>query len=125
MSNEVDTGNPRARHPASWRRWQDWVIVSLGVWLFVSTFVLGGNAPYDLAARVASPLIVLFALWALSRPASPVVEWGPIVLSFALVVAPSVFGYLESGPVAWNTYAVGLLIFVLAVWARDRAHRQE
>lgn len=104
-----------------WRRWQDWMMVILGGWLFVSSVLSAGHGAYDLAARIAGALVVGFALWGLSAPASQFPRWACIVVGAAVVIVPNVLGYLVNSAVAWNTYLTGLLLIVLAVWSRDRA----
>src|SRR5216684_6076016 len=61
----------RAREVAAmtaWRRWQDWVVVGLGVILFLTPFVSGETAQ-TVAASTAYILGVLIALGALLNAA--------------------------------------------------------
>src|SRR5216684_7446887 len=53
----------------TWRRWQDWVVVALGVILFLAPFVFGETAQ-TVAASAAYVLGVLIALAGLLNAAS-------------------------------------------------------
>lgn len=117
--NEENGGPTSSR--AARRRWQDWANVGLGAWLFFSSFAFAGSGAYDLAARIVGPLVALVALRALAAPTSKVVEWACAALGAAAVIAPQVFGYAVNSAAAWNTYAVGVLVVVLAAWALDQA----
>ncbi|MCA1598593.1 MAG: SPW repeat protein, partial [Chloroflexi bacterium] len=89
-------------------RWVDWANLILGVWLFISPWVLGtiynrtrgaGNTYYNTSA--ASPgdfwwtggAIVLVALWALGAPWARWTEWINMALAVWLFVSPWVLGF--------------------------------
>jgi SPW repeat len=52
----------------SWTRWQSWLNVIIGVWLFISPWVLRYTDVSDAAANawVFGVVTVLVALWAMS-----------------------------------------------------------
>lgn len=102
------------------RRWQDWVILILGVWLFFSPFLIGYTGTTAASnAYVIGVVVVLFAILALidSRVWE---EWINLVLGVWLVIAPFVLGYSTMDGATWNHIIVGLLIAADAIWAIAR-----
>ena len=80
------------------KRWQDWVMLVLGVWLFLSPFILG-YPDFGSTASVNSFLfgiiVSALALAALGRP-QMWEEWVNLVLGLWLIVAP--FALMPSSP---------------------------
>ncbi len=102
----------------AWSRWQDWVSVALGLWLFFSPWLLGVS-DVEAAARsgwILGALIVAVALWALASPQSTYSEWCNSVLGLAALVAPWVVGFADLGGPAWSFVASGLIVMILSVW---------
>jgi len=103
------------------QRWQDWVILVLGVWLFFAPFFmaygsLSGAAAWD--SYAAGAIATLFAASALWSPASKVEEWVNLVLGLWLVIAPFLIGFYASEATAtWNHIILGVLIGGDAIWA--------
>lgn len=102
------------------KRWQDWVILVLGVWLFFSPLFMGytdtGAASNAYVIGVAVALFAILALidmrvWE---------EWINLVLGAWLVISPFVLGYSTFEGPTWNHIIVGLLIAGDAVWAIAR-----
>ncbi len=74
----------------AWNRWQDWVVVGLGVILFVTPFVFGETAQTS-AASTAYILGVLIALGGLLNAATRQaggLELIPAVLAVILFASP-------------------------------------
>lgn len=103
------------------QRWQDWVMLIFGVWLFFTPFWMFG---YASAASVAATnayilgiLVALFAIIALAA-ARPWEEWVELVLGIWLVISPFVLGFysVESGA-AWNAVILGALVIIDSIWA--------
>jgi len=105
------------------RRWQDWVNLVLGVWLFVSPWVLGyADTTAAWNAYVLGAAIVVFAAIAASVPHA----WEELVnavLGVWLVISPFVLGFSGQTTVAYHTIIMGLLVAGFAIWAmfRDEA----
>ncbi len=99
------------------QRWQDWVGLVLGVWLFLSPWLLAyaatGAAAWS-AWAIGVATIIFFAI-GLAQP-RPWEEWVNIVLAALLILAPFFFGFMNAG-IAWNHWIVGLLIGADAIWA--------
>ena len=99
------------------RRWQDWANLVLGLWVFVSPWVLdyrGTSAAWNAYAMGAG--IVVVALIAAYMPET----WEEIiniVLGVWLVVSPFVLGFSAMTEVALHTVVVGILAAAFAIWA--------
>jgi SPW repeat-containing protein len=99
-----------------WRRWQDWVVVALGVVLFVTPFVFGETSQ-TVAATSAYVLGVLIALAGLLNAAmrqAGGLELIPAVLAVILFVSPWAFGFTAVTALAWSAWIIAILV-VLAV----------
>jgi SPW repeat len=110
-------------------RWQDWVTLILGLWLFVSPFFMIGGSLSDAAAWNAYLLggaVTVFAASALAD-SKPWEEWINLALGLWLVAAPFALGFYHTeGAVAWGQIAVGGLVALDTVWvlAQGRATSQ-
>ncbi|MFQ5754470.1 MAG: SPW repeat protein [Acidiferrobacterales bacterium] len=101
------------------RRWQDLVTLVLGVWLFLSPFILqyadaAGMAAWN--AYILSIGVVVFAGAALAKP-QVWEEWVNLVLGLWLIISPFVLGFYDQTMAAWNHIIVGLLVGGDAVWS--------
>ena len=100
----------------AWRRRQDWVVVGLGVVLFLTPLAFGETA----MAVAASTMYILGALIALAgllnaatrQPTG--LEITPAVLAVVLFVSPWAFGFTAVTALAWSAWIVAILV-VLAV----------
>ena len=103
----------------AWRRWQDWLDVVAGAWLFISPWVLGFNT-YDRAgwnAWIIGAAIFLVALAALASPATPGPEWVNVVLGVWLFISPWVLRYTSTQAGSWNAWVVGVIVTAASLWA--------
>lgn len=99
-------------------RWQDWVNLVLGAWLFIAPAV-GIGATGDVAAwnsYVAGAAIVTLTVMALAR-SRIWEEWVNLVIGVWLIVAPFVLGFSDRSNPTWNQIVVGILIGAGALWA--------
>lgn len=99
-------------------RWQDWLLLALGIWFFISPWILNipSHAGYWNAWLSGAGVIVL-ALWALSGPGISVVEWATLLLGAWIFISPWV---LHTSPVpqtAWDAWLTGAAIFLLSLWS--------
>jgi hypothetical protein len=101
----------------SWKRWQDWTNLALGVWLFFAPFVVSGyNSNSTWAAWIVGALIVAASLWALSMPRAPLAEWSNAILGGWTFLAPWLLGFSSTGGHAWNAWIVGAIVGLLSLW---------
>jgi hypothetical protein len=101
------------------KRWQDWVNLVLGLWLFVSPMAMGYVQVSAVAAWNAGLLgaaIVILAIVAMNRPRA----WEEainVVLGLWLMVSPWALGFEQWAAARSTAMWVGLLVAVFAIWA--------
>jgi hypothetical protein len=106
------------------KRWQDWLNLLLGAWLFVSPWAMNyANALPTAAwnAYILGGAIVLFAAVAVYMPKA----WEEVLnvlLGAWGVASPWILGFASNRDVTTNTVIVGGLVAIFAIWAmvRDR-----
>jgi SPW repeat-containing protein len=99
------------------KRWQDWLNLLIGIWLFVSPWVLGfaGSGGADWNAWILGVAIVVFSAIAVSLPQA----WEEVInilLGIWMVISSWVIG-VASRTVETNAVIVGLLVILFAAWA--------
>src|SRR5229473_3179232 len=98
----------------TWRRWQDWVVVALGVVLLVTPFVFGQTSQ-TVAASAAYALGVLIVLGGLLNAAmreAGGLEIIPAVLAVILFVSPWAFGFTAVTALAYSAWIIAILIVI-------------
>jgi hypothetical protein len=105
------------------KRWQDWINLVLGLWLFASPWALGyadtGAAAWN--AYLTGAGIALFAIIAayMSEAWEEVIN---TVFGVWLIVAPFALGFAGAATVALHTVLLGILVTAFAVWAMFSDH---
>jgi hypothetical protein len=100
------------------RHWQDDINLLLGIWLFISPWVLG-YADAQTAAWHSWGLGLLIgvgALMALIRFFAWE-EWINAAFGVWLIVAPWLLGFSGESVAMWNHVVIGVLTAVLAIWS--------
>jgi hypothetical protein len=93
-----------------YKRWQDWAIAILGLWLALSPFVIRYGDAAAMVAHVLGTLVFLMALVALYN-ARRWPERINILWAILIILAPFFVFTPEDG--AWNQLLIGLFIFIL------------
>ena len=103
----------------AWSRWQDWTNLVLGVWLFLSPWLLGfaGSAAAAWNAWLLGAVVVVFALWALAAPRSRGAQWWLVISAAWVFIAPWVLGFAGVSAGAWNAWIVSVAVALAAFWA--------
>jgi hypothetical protein len=106
-------------------RWQDWVNLVLGAWLFISPWVLGFASAATEAgtttpraavnAWIFGVIVVVLSIAAVVRT-QPWEEWLNLLAGIWLFISPWVLGYSGTTTALWNALIVGALVFILACW---------
>ena len=100
------------------KRWQDWLNLLLGIWLFISPWVIGfagAQAAAAWNAWILGVAIVVFSAIAVSMPQA----WEEVInilLGIWMVVSSWVIG-VASRAAETNAVIVGLLVILFAAWA--------
>jgi hypothetical protein len=99
------------------RRWQDQLILVLGLWLIVSpwAFAYPGESPQMTNAVMSGLIVALLAAFELYKT----YFWAVIVnllVGIWVAVSPWVLRVADQRTVMWNELIVGIAIVVLALW---------
>lgn len=100
------------------KRWQDWLNLLLGIWLFISPWVIGFAGTETAAswnAWILGVAIVVFSAIAVSMPQA----WEEVInilLGIWMVISSWVIG-VTSRAAETNAVIVGLLVILFAAWA--------
>jgi ABC-type Fe3+-siderophore transport system permease subunit len=98
--------------------WQDVTILLIGIWLFISPFVLQfvtSNPAAAITSFLIGVLITMFAMTGLSTH-QLWEEWVNLVLGAFMIALPWVLGF--SKPIVmWNVILAGALVGIFAIWA--------
>ncbi len=105
-----------AMHLSS-RRWQDQLMVVIGVWLLVSPWVLGypSYSPPAINAYIAGAIIALLAAFDMVKTHIWAVLLN-IVVGMWVAVSPWLVGVVRDPAMTWSLVMAGLATVVLAVW---------
>lgn len=105
------------------RRWQDWINVLFGIWLFFSPWILGYAMGGGNAAAWNSYIfgigVIIFAVSALAKPAQWE-EWINLAFGVWLLLSPWVLNFSGEPAATWNHVILGVLIGGDAIWAMAR-----
>jgi uncharacterized membrane protein len=101
---------------STWKRWQDWANVVLGVLLFIAPFVFGGMAVPAAAwtAYIGGALLVIVGLYDLASPDNRMGQWVEGVIGVLLFIAPWALGFTALTAMAWSAWIIGVLSVILA-----------
>jgi uncharacterized membrane protein len=102
----------------TWRRWQDWAIVILGILLFIAPFAFQAAIGSTVAWTdyVAGVLLFIGGLWSLSSPTTRFTHWVEVVIGILLFIAPWVLAFTMLMALAWTAWIGGVLAVILAGW---------
>jgi hypothetical protein len=105
-----------ATHLSS-KRWQDGLILLLGVWLFVSPWVMGypSDSPAAVNAFVAGAILAALAAFDLYKT----YVWAVlvnIVVGAWVAASPWVVDVVADGPMSMSMLVVGIATIVLGLW---------
>ena len=99
-------------------KWQDWVTLVLGVWLFFSPWILGFHSSMPGASWnffLLGIAFVVFAAFGLSlRTAWE--EWVTLVLGLWMIISPWILAYSGIASARDDAVIVGVINAALAIW---------
>jgi hypothetical protein len=99
------------------RRWQDQLILLLGLWFFITPWVFGYPIPSLQAwtAFISGAVIALLAAFDLYKTYFWAVTVN-LLLGIWVAVSPWVLGLAGNVELTWNSLIVGIAVAVLALW---------
>jgi hypothetical protein len=99
------------------KRWQDQLILLLGLWFFITPWVFGYPIPSLQAwtAFISGAVIVLLAAFDLYKTYFWAVTIN-LLVGIWVAVSPWVLGLAGNPELTWNSLIVGLAVAVLALW---------
>src|SRR3954462_15060849 len=108
------------------KRWQDCVMLVVGVWLFLSPFWMAAYASSSNAAAwnayVMGALVVAFS-WAALVNRRMWEEWVNLAVGVWLIIAPFVLAfYAGQVGAGWNQIIAGLIVAIDAAWVIAGLH---
>ena len=103
------------------KRWQDWVLLLFGIWLFVAPFWMHGYASTTSVAAgnsyVLGILVFVFA-WGALATTRVWQEWVELILGIWLIISPFVLGFWTTEHGAGvNMIWLGVLTGLDAIWS--------
>lgn len=94
----------------------NWLMLVLGIWLFISPWVIAATGGiWSWNAWAVGVLVVISSFAALSRVAEWE-EWINLILGIWLFVSPWVLGFAGNTVAAWDSFLVGVAIVLVAIW---------
>lgn len=101
----------------STKRWQDQVILLLGLWLFISPWVLGyaADSPQAINAYVVGIVMAVLAAFDLYKT----YLWAVVInllLGAWVAISPWVPALADRSAMMTNSVIVGIAVVVLALW---------
>lgn len=99
--------------------WQDLVIVTLGLWLFLAPFFLqyiSSNPGAAGTSFLVGSLMIGLAMTGLSIHQFWE-EWINLALAVFLVASPWMLGFVTEPVVMWNIIIVGVIAAICTLWA--------
>lgn len=99
----------------STRRWQDWLILIGGIWLFISPWLFGfSRTNYFWDSFLMGVLLIVFSLMALGNNRIWE-EWVTLIIGAWIFISPWALGF-AGAPDQWNFFIVGGVVFILSIW---------
>jgi len=98
------------------QRWQDWVSLIFGIWLFITPWIFGfAHTNYSWSPFIFGALIIIFSLWA-SGDKRLWEEWINAIIAIWIFISPWVLGFSNEPNAPWNMFMVGAVVFILSIW---------
>lgn len=101
----------------STKRWQDQVILLLGLWLFISPWVFDypANSPQAMNAHLAGAVMAILAAFDLYKTYLWAVALN-LLIGMWVTVSPWVLRVADQRDVRLDSVIVGIAVIVLALW---------
>ena len=106
------------------KRWQDWINLLLGIWLFFSPWILGFYSSIPGQSWNFFIIGVAFFVFALAAVNMRTLweEWVNLVLGIWMIISPWVLRYSANATARDDAVVVGIVVAVLSIWALAEKH---
>lgn len=113
----------------AWTRWQDWVVLVLGVLLFIAPFVFRATTHPASAwdgwiLGVIGVILALLSLGLAGSVVNTVTEVLTLILGVVLFISPWVLGFTTLPAMAWTAWIIGVLFFIAGIWTLYEMRRR-
>jgi SPW repeat len=102
------------------QRWQDWLMLIFGAWVFFSPFWMPAYASRGDAAAWNSYIfgaIAFLLAWGALATKQLWEEWLNLLIGIWLIIAPFLLRFYSAEPGAgWNQIILGILMGIDAIW---------
>jgi hypothetical protein len=106
------------------QRWQDWVNLLLGIWLFVSPWIFGFSADaHSWNFWIIGVAFFVFGVAALNTR-QLWEEWVNLVLGVWMIISPWVLGYSATAAARDDAVIVGIVVAALSIWVLAERNRR-
>jgi hypothetical protein len=117
VSTESLKPPPDVRATGRYGRWQEIVMLLIGLWLCVQPVVFPDEVTQGMSANaiIVGTVLGALALAALYRLEAPH-EWALVLAGAWIFVSPWILGFSDTPRTAWSHWISGLAVVVLASW---------
>jgi hypothetical protein len=98
------------------QRWQDWLTLLIGIWLFITPWIFGfSHTDFAWSPFIMGALVFLFSIWALvNRKVAE--ETINLIIGIWVFISPWVLGFSHTANAAWIMFVFGAILIVVDIW---------
>lgn len=98
-------------------RWQDWIIMVIGIWVFITPWVFGfSNMNFAWSSFLTGALLTIFSIWELSNK-KIWEEWINLIIAAWMFISPWILGFSRTTHPAFVMFLFGAITFVVTLWS--------
>ena len=98
------------------QRWQDWLTLLVGIWLFISPWIFGfRHTSFVWNPFIMGALVFLFSIWEIVN-GKIVAETINLIIGIWIFISPWVLGFSHSPNAAWIMFVFGAILILADVW---------
>ena len=96
----------------SWSRWQDWTVLTTGVYTFLAPIWTRSTGTATGTLVTLGIVVALVAIRSLAAPGSIAPRWLLGLVGVLVFISPWVMGFHAVAGMAWTAWIVGAVTFV-------------